>query len=260
MNTELVLVRDGQTVTTSRLVAEKFGKQHAHVLRAIQNLECPADFNASNFGLVEYVDSKGEARPEYVITKDGFAFLVMGFTGKKAAAFKVEFINAFNEAQRQLQSQKPAVPQTYLEALRELVAATEERERLAAAVEVLQPKADFYERAMSSENLMSVREMAKVLAFRGMGQNHLFDFLRSRGVLMRNDWNQPYQRFIDEGWCKVIETTWTHPKEGVQVGRKTVFTQRGVDGVRRMLEKAGFVPMPRSAPPVVNLPQAAAMR
>lgn len=112
--------RDGVPVTTSRAVAEQFGKSHKHVLEAIENLTAQlisadqdsnepksrpvnpdfdtssADFAELNFTLYEYTDAKGEARPEYLLTRDGFTLLAMGFTGTKALQFKVAYINAFN--------------------------------------------------------------------------------------------------------------------------------------------------------------------
>jgi Rha family phage regulatory protein len=98
----LVFKQLGMNVTTSRLVANKFGKQHKNVIQRIENLECSEEFNRLNFQPVDYVDNKGEKRPEYYITRDGFTFLVMGFTGKRAAKFKEEYINAFNQMERQL--------------------------------------------------------------------------------------------------------------------------------------------------------------
>ena len=65
-----------------------FGKDHANVLKTIRSIDCSASFNAVNFNAVEYKDSKGEMRPEYLITRDGFTLLVMGFTGEKAMQWK----------------------------------------------------------------------------------------------------------------------------------------------------------------------------
>lgn len=65
-----------------------FEKKHFHIIRDIESLECSKEFNESNFGLVEYRDAKGEMRPEYLITRDGFTLLVMGFTGEKAMQWK----------------------------------------------------------------------------------------------------------------------------------------------------------------------------
>ncbi|WP_215263340.1 Rha family phage regulatory protein [Escherichia coli] len=97
-----VTIENGRVVTTSVAIAEFFGKRHDNVLRAIANIECSEKFNALNFEDVTYTDAKGEKRPMYQITKNGFVFLVMGFTGKKAAAFKEAYIAEFDRMEAEL--------------------------------------------------------------------------------------------------------------------------------------------------------------
>ena len=80
-----VTLKDGHPVTTSLRVAEIFGKQHKDVLKRIANLDCSEQFNGRNFAPVEYLDAKSEVRPAYELTRDGFAYLCMGFTGSRAA-------------------------------------------------------------------------------------------------------------------------------------------------------------------------------
>ena len=94
----LVLCADGQPITTSRKVADAFGKRHSDVLRAIDRLQCSDEFNERNFAFSYENNDLANGKPERVcrITRDGMAYLVMGFTGKKAAEFKVAYINAFN--------------------------------------------------------------------------------------------------------------------------------------------------------------------
>lgn len=95
-----------EAVTTSMNVAEVFGKQHAHVLRDIKELDCSEEFRKSNFGetFVETQMPKGGIRKDryFTMTRDGFIFLVMGYRGKKAAKFKEEYINAFNRMEKEL--------------------------------------------------------------------------------------------------------------------------------------------------------------
>ena len=98
----LVITDCGKPLTTSLIVAEKFGKRHGTVLRSIRNLETPDEFNARNFAAVDYVDAKGESRPMFSITRDGFALLAMGFTGKKAAEWKIRFLDAFNAQAKEI--------------------------------------------------------------------------------------------------------------------------------------------------------------
>lgn len=102
-----ITVSNNQAITTTSLkVAEAFGKRHDNVISKLKRLDCSPEFNALNFKEVEYIDSKGEKRPSYEMTKDGFIFLVMGFTGKQAAAIKEAYINAFNQMAEELQRQK----------------------------------------------------------------------------------------------------------------------------------------------------------
>lgn len=100
---KLVSAQEGEVFTTSRQIAELFEKEHRNVLRAIRLLECDEEFTALNYELTDFIDKNGDSRPEYLISKDGMVFLVMGFTGKKAAQFKLLYIRAFNWMMGQLQ-------------------------------------------------------------------------------------------------------------------------------------------------------------
>ena len=100
--------KDDQPMVSSVQVAENFGKQHTDVLRAIKNLDVPEDFNRRNFAPVEYEDKKGEKRPAYLMTRDGFTLLVMGFTGPKAMEWKLRYIQAFNAMEQTILQQLQA--------------------------------------------------------------------------------------------------------------------------------------------------------
>lgn len=96
MQNLVAVVESGALMTTSLKVADAFGKRHDNLLRKIETLGCSTGFNALNFEAVEYLDLKGETRKAWNMTKDGFMFLVMGFTGIKAAAIKEAYIAEFN--------------------------------------------------------------------------------------------------------------------------------------------------------------------
>jgi Rha family phage regulatory protein len=98
--------KKGVPVVGSRKIAEVFGKQHFHILRDIQNLDCSTEFRESNFGVSSYRDEQNKKQPEILLTRDGFTFLAMGFTGKKAAAFKEAYIKQFNEMEDELKTRK----------------------------------------------------------------------------------------------------------------------------------------------------------
>lgn len=93
---DIISLNHGQPMTTSIKVAEVFGKRHDNVLRKLEALECSPEFTALNFEVSEYTDTTGRKLIMWNMTKDGFMFLVMGFTGKQAAAIKEAYINAFN--------------------------------------------------------------------------------------------------------------------------------------------------------------------
>ncbi|MCP3923348.1 MAG: Rha family transcriptional regulator [Desulfobacterales bacterium] len=100
---DLIILDDNEKpVTTSKIISEVFGKKHKNVLQSIETLDCSEEFNGLNFQPVDYEDKKGELRKCYEVTRDGFFFLVMGFTGKKAAQFKETFIKAFNAMEQEL--------------------------------------------------------------------------------------------------------------------------------------------------------------
>jgi len=101
-----------QSLTTSRIVAGVFGRHHRDVLRSIGNLDCSQEFTERNFALSEYHDPTGRRLREYRMTRDGFMFLAMGFTGAEAARRKEGFITTFNDMEERLHRALPAIPAT----------------------------------------------------------------------------------------------------------------------------------------------------
>lgn len=90
-------------VVSSRDIAETFEKRHADVLRDIENLSCSERFTERNFSLSSYKDSSGKSNKEYLLTRDGFTILAMGYTGEKAMKFKEAYIEQFNQMESMLQ-------------------------------------------------------------------------------------------------------------------------------------------------------------
>lgn len=119
MENMLVYLENGKTLTTSLQVAEVFEKEHFHILRDIENLECSEEFTASNFGLSSYTDASGKSNPMYTMTRDGWIFLAMGFTGARAAAFKEAYIKAFNKMEHRLKY--PPVERLYIRSNRNYI-------------------------------------------------------------------------------------------------------------------------------------------
>lgn len=90
------------TVCTSLDVAETFGKEHKNVLKDIRELNCSEEFGQLNFELSSYLNEQNKKQPMYIMTKDGFTLLVMGYTGREAMKFKEGYIRQFNAMEKAL--------------------------------------------------------------------------------------------------------------------------------------------------------------
>ena len=230
----LVKVENNQIVTDSRSVAEHFGKQHKNVLQTIENLaaENPATkflFQNTTF------ENRGKQYPMYLMNRDGFSLLVMGFTGTKALEWKLKYIEAFNALERKL---KEATYDSYMisdpvERAKKWIEEEKERQKLRAENKVMLPKADFYDTVANTESLFSMADVAKTLDM-GIGRNKLFAFLRDKGILDKD--NHPYQKYVDAGYMRLIEN---HCKAGDNdvVYKCTYVKQKGIDYIRKILLK-----------------------
>ena len=94
------------------------------------------------------------------------------------------------------------------------------------------PKVDFYDDVAGSKDAINMAEVSKVLGYKGMGRNNLFQFLREEGILQSN--NQPYQAYVDRGYFRVIETKFTKPNGETSISIKTLVYQKGLDFIRKM--------------------------
>ena len=101
----LVQVTDGQIVVESRKIAEHFGKEHKNVMQSVREI-LAAEKSATKFYLETTYENRGKEYPEYLMNRDGFSLLVMGFTGKKALEWKIKYIQAFNAMEERLRNPK----------------------------------------------------------------------------------------------------------------------------------------------------------
>lgn len=206
-----------QVLTNSLLVAEKFGKEHNKVIRDIQNLSCSDEFRAANFGVSSYISLQNKELPMYVMTKDGFSFLVMGYTGVKAGMFKEEYIKAFNKMEETIKNGGFNVPKSFREAL--LIAAEQQEvienqqkqiEEKNAKIEADKPKVLFSEAVSASNKSILVRELAKLITQNGyqIGEKQLYERLRKAGYLCSSgeSYNQPTQTYINMGLFHLKKT------------------------------------------------------
>lgn len=192
---------NGNDVTTSLLVAEVFGKEHSKVVRDIESLSCSASFNAANFGVITYIDSRNREQTAYEMTKDGFSFLVMDYTGAKAGEFKEKFINEFNRREALLKDDDYILMRSQQILQKRVEIAEQKIRQLEEKNAKLKPKADFAEAAFKAEGKVDIVQAAKILNL-GFGRNTLFKKLKEVGVFFK-DRNEPKQKYIDAGYFEM---------------------------------------------------------
>lgn len=214
MSDIVLSMQSGEPVASSRQIAENFEKNHNHVLRDIDSLKK----DVSNFGQMFFEttapDSYGREQRAYLMNRDGFTLLAMGFTGKAALEWKLKYIAAFNEMEKKL-TEQPQLTRSQLLATA-LIAAHEELEEKNKKIAELTPKGIFADAVSASSQSILVGEMAKLLSQNGiqMGQNRLFAWLRESGYLIkdrkRTDYNMPTQKSMELRLFEIKETSIAH--------------------------------------------------
>lgn len=240
MTKDLVILNGkGIPTTTSLKVAEVFGKNHKDVLRRIKGLDCTTDFRERNFALTHSEIKAGTVvrkSPYYEMTRDGWTFLVMGFTGKKAAQFKERFIEAFNamEAELKKRSMKIDYREAAVTLAKQVLEYDERQKVLETKVIELKPKANKFEQLMDCRGVLNLRESAKAL---GVGPNHMTRALRKVGAFFKNSYNNncPKQKLIDEGYFVVKTLPKRH--DPFSFASQTFVTAKGLGWLSDAIEK-----------------------
>ena len=226
---ELVIMHNKQAVTTSLRVAEVFGKDHKHVLETISNLA--AEKSAAKFFAEATYYNRGKQYPMYYMNRDGFTLLAMGFTGKRALQFKIQYIQAFNSMEMQIRTGY-AIPGSYAEALKLAANQAEKIEQQKQTIAIQAPKALFADAVATSHTTILVGDLAKVLKQNGVdiGAKRLFAWLREQGYLIKRigaDYNSPTQRAMELGLFEVKETAISHSDGHVTVQKTPKVTGKG---------------------------------
>lgn len=173
-----------------------------------------------------------QSRNMLVINESGLYALILSSKLPKAKQFKHWVTSEVLPTIRKQGSYN--LPTTYKQALQQLLIEVEKRELLEIENKEMKPKADFFDAVADSKSAIPMNEVAKVLNVKGYGRNNLFEFLREQGVLDKN--NIPYQRYVDNGWFRVIEQSFMKNGERC-INFKTLVYQKGVDGIRKKLMK-----------------------
>lgn len=256
MNELSTMIVDGERMTSLQ-IAEITGKPHADVMKAIRKME-PAwsKINEGNFSLVDYQDKKGETRPCYSLNKEECLYIATKFNDEARA----KLIKRWKELEEQ--HQKPSVPQNYLEALKSLVKAEEEKQQLAlenkqkdetiitiskANVELgnkiteMLPKVSYYDRILQSNATMTITQIAQDYGMSAIAMNKELESMRIQHK-ERGQWIL-YAQFLKGGYVHSRAVDIIRKDGRHDVKYNTEWTTKGRIFLYEALKGKGILPL-----------------
>lgn len=203
---EIILRNEnGQILASSREVADRFGKNHKDVLESIRNLTAENSAVKDMFQISQYTNSRGRNYDQYLMNRDGFSLLAMGFTGKKALEWKLKYINAFNSMEEKLKSgnylsdeEKWKLQLFSKDALEVKIAHEKLCElEVAKATAPLIPKAEYHDNVLNKDGLITTTVIAKDLGLRSAMR--LNQIMNRNAIIYKNS---------SGTWCPYADYEW----------------------------------------------------
>lgn len=223
---------------TSLEIAEVTGKRHSDVLEAIRNMEGAwAKVAQRKFPLGSYKDANNQSRPCYILNKTECLYVATKFNDEARA----KLVLRWEELENQVRKSEIVMPNfsNPAEAARAWADQYEHRLKLEAKAREDAPKVEFFESVAESKDAVEMKAVSSTLNYVAVGRNKLFAILREQKVLQSN--NSPYQKYIDAGYFRTIETKKNCGTE-VRIFIKTLVYQKGLDYIRKLLNKLGYKP------------------
>lgn len=226
------IIKVGETINaseymTSREIAEIAGKPHSDLLKAIRLMEVSwIKVNGGNFSLVEYTDAKGEKRPMYKLTKTECLYIATKFNDEARAKLVIRW----EELETKERQNVPALPQTYLEALKALVLSEEQKQVLALENESMKPKADYFDTLVERGSNLNLRDTAKMI---GVSERFFIEYLLLNGYLYRDAKRKlkPIAKYVGKYF---VLKEWVR---GENTGSQTLVTVEGKDKFYQLINK-----------------------
>lgn len=226
------IIKVGETINaseymTSKEIATITGKPHNDVLKAIRAMENAwVKVNGGNFSLVEYTDAKGEKRPMYQLNKTECLYIATKFNDEARAKLVIRW----EELETKERQNVPALPQTYLEALKALVLSEEQKQVLALENESMKPKADYFDTLVERGSNLNLRDTAKMIGF---SERFFIEYLLLNGYLYRDAKRKlkPIAKYVGKYF---VLKEWVR---GENTGSQTLVTVEGKDKFYQLINK-----------------------
>lgn len=228
---ELITVVNDKPVVSSRQVAESFEKQHKHIMESIREVETSVENPANLFSKSKYLDSYKREQDEYLLTRDGFSLLAMGFTGQKALTWKLRYIEAFNLMEAELNTPEKIMARALRIADEELKKLKLTNSKLTTENMIMAPKADYFDEMVDRNLLTNFRDTAKMYDIK---QKNFIDFLIAKKYIYR-DGKGKLMPYADKnnGLFEVKESVNEKTK---WAGSQTMITPKGRETFRLLIK------------------------
>ncbi len=235
LNQNLVEEKNGELFVSSLNIASNVGYEHRVIIQLINSYK--RDFEELAPLHFKCIGTNGTSnyRTWYELDENQVTFLfTLMKNNQHTVKFKLNLTKAFSMMKKMIQEKNDFnLPKTFSEAL---LLASKQAEQIEKQNQLLleqKPKVEFFEAVTGSKDTVDIATVAKILN-KKVGRNRLFEILRENNILMSN--NMPYQKYVDSGYFRVIESKYTKPDGSVNVGLKTVVFQKGVSFINKVLE------------------------
>lgn len=222
-----VRIENDMLVTDSRNVAEVFEKRHDNVLADVERLKKHLLTFQEMFFESTMPDKYGRQQKVYLMNRDGFTLLAMGYTTSKAIQWKLKYINAFNELEKFYNSPEQVMARALRIADETINKLQNQNKTLLEDNERMKPKELFADAVSTSETCILIGELAKLIKQNGVdiGQNRLFKYMRDNGYLTKK--NEPTQKAMNLELFEVLERTVLNADGSTRITRTTKVTGKG---------------------------------
>lgn len=240
MSDIVLSMQSGEPVASSRQIADNFEKRHDHVMRDIDAMKKDVPNFGEMFFETTVPDSYGREQRAYLMNRDGFTLLAMGFTGKAALEWKLKYIAAFNEMEKKL-TEQPQLTRSQLLATA-LIAAHEELEEKDKRIAELTPDAEFARAVCIADNCRTATSIAKDY---GLTAEKLNKLLYSQRVQYKDSDGQwvLYKPYQGNGYTKNRKGKAIQRSNGkTYIPNTTVWTVEGEKLIHEQLKKLGITP------------------
>lgn len=231
---------NGQKMVSSRDVAENFEKEHKNVMQTIQNMTAENSALLKMFVLSEYTSVQNKRLPMYLMNRDGFTLLAMGFTGSKAMEWKLKYIQAFNAMERKLtmpESDDMILSRAVLIANKKVERLQSTNIQLVQENAKLKPAYDYAHAVLMSDEKLTVKQIAQNY---GMTSQHFNSILEELGIQYKvnKQWIL-YRKYQGKGYVVGVPFDIGNGK----TKERTYWTRKGQAFLYKKLKEAGHEPV-----------------